>query len=1646
MKKKNILKIVFGIFILIFLLSNTALFDKEYQFRDVNEESKSVKREKNLKTSASVEWVSYPSLNIRYFSPDNTPGIGDNALYSFEVDQDVNYSLNISAYYDSIDNFPGSKGDSQQYHYAASYLMKNGTWLIAAVDHRSVDSKVYMMLGIGSNASDIVWTEVSEINCSFDNFDYNFLDIAGNETGSIRIVYTQSWAEGYFNGTRYFSTDDWGKTWSNGTLIDYDDFNKITFNDISIETYKGNFTCIWGATLNSSFEGYKIIEAHQEPGTDWSSAKNLTALEGENYLPFQPSIIYNRTNDNGSIFIGFNNWTTSSDSNIIIRLNNGIESNAIDDKWLINSISTFPDPRVRFAKSNKTEIFYFLIEGSNGLRNATWGEDLSSRKLDTFQAETFVDFQIFEVDDPKCFTTSALSPSGGFEMGILDCRTPFNVRKYNETVEANRLKSLLFDGKDKNGISRGAQAYSFNLIIPNSGLSEVDTILYVDDVKAKINYDFSDEYLSPFTSAGVNDNFKVNLESEKPGEMSLKIKSDEAIVGKYNVSEDMERFKSPVVCGAGLQRFLFYTAVDSGNLNKLMFSKSTDGGMSWENPKIIKSTPAEDWIEKHAIYEGNNLYLWTGGKLKKYVYTSIDGGESFSETQITSSASIEGVSSDVKCWTSSSQSGKLFINQSNDLGFNWKQFCNISLLGAEDFKIETSAYDPISGNYSFLIVNFTGKDVRFLTISNNGKESTLSDNILSNGLVDSSSFEYQIDLNIHKLSDNSNEWIITTSASFSQDNYMNTQITGNSYLAYRTSNNGISFSDWNNYTEITGDVLNAYYNGLEWDIYFPEEGAACFVNSIPELSGGSVGGDIYKYSIITNSAFLFDNFISLDSNYKGEIVFNGVDSTGNLISDGTYQWLFKHIDRAGFITKEEGTLIIDNNAPILQQDDNLTTPSIPYPNQNVTVKVPIYEINPDKGILYYRNSTGNWIQTEMTLDAADSQNIYFEGLIPAFSDNVKTIYWKAIINDTCGNILTVDNDGRLYSYGRGVFEYVKQAGEIDPTLYDDWTWTYVFTSGTEHIDKVWLRRMVNGEVINDIEISASGEQNNTYSIRVSHELDYSNATYKFMFSTDTGSEQIIEEIVLKKPKIRIEEETEPPSSIDLNEVDSLNVSFVISEYSEYLDYLYIRYQFNDMPKAVKMNLTTSSSGNLSIAASIYRHSFTNFSRNCTKLTYGVVGVDLYGNEIALDKNRTINIIPELPSWQMTTEQQLISPIIALFIGAVSGISYTFIASQKSTEERYNSLIEKDLKVKNFHKEREIGEKLDKITDDLSSSAFLTFLSKKFISLGITAILFSSCYTVGWVLILTLNIGEFAMLAFTGAFLAAVFLWVLISDHSVERILRSKEREMKLKDQLFLIGISLTIFISLLTIFFIGNTIAWWRVRVNQQSYNISGITIPRAMTTVLTTFFSSIFLLTWSTSKEVSKKTKELLEAEEENENPLNIMEKREKAISTIIGNVGKKGIIFIAIIGVTIIFASDLSIYATQGILFIIPFVIGAFITLIVANFLQKKQITETKRVVLDNLTICPYCKEKTSLGGTYCEYCGEKLVHGKRYNDGITCRNCNKVNAVGMKHCKYCGKKLTNMNNPEKENKQNKMKNNSDKLTEIKRLKAEKKSKKEK
>lgn len=267
----------------------------------------------------------------------------------------------------------------------------------------------------------------------------------------------------------------------------------------------------------------------------------------------------------------------------------------------------------------------------------------------------------------------------------------------------------------------------------------------------------------------------------------------------------------------------------------------------------------------------------------------------------------------------------------------------------------------------------------------------------------------------------------------------------------------------------------------------------------------------------------------------------------------------------------------------------------------------------------------------------------------------------------------------------------------------------------------------------------------------------------------------------------------------------------------------------------------------------------------------------------------------------------------------------------------------------------------------------------------------------------LGFAEAAMLSLTGAFLSSIVLWVFLFSKQVEKFLRLNEPNIPLKNKILLLIVSVSIFGILVTIFFTGNSVAWWRVRVNEQSYDIGGFTIPKALTTVGTTFFSSILLLTWTILRKVSIQADDLKNAELNNENPLLLIERRERYISRTLSGIGRKGVIFIVIIGVTIIFASDLSYYATQGILIIIPFALAAFITLFSASYYQKKKRSPVQ-FALDNLTKCPNCGNKTALGGTYCEECGTELVLGKRYSNGVECNKCGQINSEDNKFCRYC------------------------------------------
>lgn len=155
---------------------------------------------------SGLNWIVIPSMNTNYFHPGMPMSAGGSAAYSFSVDHDANYTLDVSAYYEDI-------GYNGIYYPKAAYYAPNGCWLVVAFNFPSENPDIYpadIMLGIGRSASTFRWQMIGETNFTSD------IAVAANLT-AIRVVYTERNASAGddtapVKWVQYIASNDWGAT------------------------------------------------------------------------------------------------------------------------------------------------------------------------------------------------------------------------------------------------------------------------------------------------------------------------------------------------------------------------------------------------------------------------------------------------------------------------------------------------------------------------------------------------------------------------------------------------------------------------------------------------------------------------------------------------------------------------------------------------------------------------------------------------------------------------------------------------------------------------------------------------------------------------------------------------------------------------------------------------------------------------------------------------------------------------------------------------------------------------------------------------------------------------------------------------------------------------------------------------------------------------------------------------------------------------------------------------------------------------------------------------------------------------------------------------------------------------------------------
>ncbi|MBD3188037.1 hypothetical protein GF325_14465, partial [Candidatus Bathyarchaeota archaeon] len=1459
-----------------------------------------------LDTSSGVSFVQLPRVSQKYISPDTTPGQGDSTIFSFSVDQAVNFTLNVSAYYEPM-NLPFLFPIQD----SSAWFLDNGTWLVACIEDRlNPTDERDIILGIGENAKDLKWKTVGAANIT------NGMSIAVHGD-TITIVYLEKGSTGMgdpddwpVERVRYFISEDFGNSWVNGTLWDASGWTQAWFSGITLEVYQGNFSCAWGfanASESMKREQSTIWESRHSgsAGEPWTTPTNLTCLGYQSVHAYRPKFLQDHVS--GMLYLQVNN--VSSPNNyygILYELGNGINGTTWTDAWeLTLEAENMEEPIVDCALDDATGIFYFVNNTTweDGIRNASgWKAPVGD--IDPCELHALNDrFTLLAHQGPKMHCSSILTVSGAISGGLLDCEPGFNFRNINGTLEPYQTYSVSFDGKDAFGNSHNASAYLFRVdtISDTMGSTESMIVVEVDDTIASCNVETSGQYISPSASPGIKDVMQFSMNASKHGIASLFIESNESVIAEINVTDGSDTYGLLATCGDGRTNYLFHGITEGVTNNGVRFTRSSDGGLSWSNGELIYET-VERIESIIATSSGDEIYCFVKDEVNYMLFHSLDSGDSFMKSSLP--GRIDAFTSDAVAWRSSSNSSHFSINISKDHGYVWKSFLSIpkAPLMAGYSILEGAAFDPTSGNYSFLLVNDSSLDTAFLTVTNDGSVFTISENISTGGSYFLESHGGTMELDWWINSTGQGEWIITSSH-YSVINMENLEAA----LACTTTTGDGTFTPWRNFTSITQGFLPSTF--IFWDIHFPVNATPCFANLHfdPILLKGT------QITVHAASPLVFSKSIPVSPSSMNHINFAGASGNGLMLADGTYHWWVRFTDRVGHVSITEGNFTIDNMAPVDISDEMYTSPVLPCPSMPTNITVSVVESHPGGAILSYRTNPGNpWTEVSMVMLAMLGDTVNYSVVLPAL--NTTTVYWQAMIIDAAGNGIPVDDNGQPYSY--------------------------------------------------------------------------------------------------REPAISVEEQTDPPDELDLSESGSFTVTLIITADEEFVDNITIAYRFDDgngWNYAILDRIT----------GSVHAYTFQDFSPSITLLEYYITVHDIFGNDKPTGIQQSVQVIPSLPEWNITEDQQVTILFAALAIGLVSGLVFSLIV------KRSDPLVVKRGKG-GTHEQRRAGTSHDAghqagaasipepqkvLARDDDSHITQGFQGKSFknmnIAITITGSIMLITILLAMISIAIFSFPEGSMLALAGTFLCAVVLWMLLAIRAIMKTFHDDKRKLASRPLIFITGLS--IFIILVSILLIGNEVPWWRVRVNQEAYDFGDIMLPGMITSLASTFFSSILLLTWSISRNVERVQEELHRARKHNMNPGWLLRKRHAELSILMNSVGLKALVFTVIIGSTIIFASDLSTYTIQGLTLIVPFIIGTASMILAGMLYRRKKIKETFPIVLDHLITCHECGQRTAMGGTYCESCGTKLIKGTRKEQGIRCTNCKSVDPVDARNCRYCGAMLS-------------------------------------
>jgi hypothetical protein len=313
------------------------------------------------------------------------------------------------------------------------------------------------------------------------------------------------------------------------------------------------------------------------------------------------------------------------------------------------------------------------------------------------------------------------------------------------------------------------------------------------------------------------------------------------------------------------------------------------------------------------------------------------------------------------------------------------------------------------------------------------------------------------------------------------------------------------------------------------------------------------------------------------------------------------------------------------------------------------------------------------------------------------------------------------------------------------------------------------------------------------------------------------------------------------------------------------------------------------------------------------------------------------------------------------------------------------------------------DKLNTVLDDLRLSSYpKSYDWAIFAVLSILVVV----GVVGILALISLKMPELAIIVSFGLFMLATIDFIALLSYSSRLVARKKIKASKAKLGGLIGGILLYIFIVL--VFVSIYNVPWFRFYIWENARTFGPVSIPSALYQISYWYASSILLIGFLTFSQVAKIDTELREMMKNGSDLEDIFLYREKKIGEITKGLIKGAMLFLILMGYSLIFSTDLTNFKSLGITLGFGLVIGVVFGIIATIISGTLQSHKKKKGLVVDWSTCSKCGNQT-IKGAYCINCGQSFVNNFEIMEKTKlCPKCHSINTEQAVFCRACRTEL--------------------------------------